>query len=262
MIPECGTRVRSAFDLPDGHLSRAKKEQMNTETDSFALALKPLAERKSAGQNIFELLKHAITCGDISSGSRVVESHIASIMGVSRTPVREAIHKLEREGLLTKLQHGGYTVTRLTREDIEDSFGIRAVLEGYAARLATVEHGPGDLKPLFRKIDQFEKHLQMDDLEALPKINTELHDMLYALSRNRILIKVINDFKDQFLRFRKIILKDKTLALASHQDHRKMLAMMQKRQEKDVELLVREHVLRGLAAILDQYDQNQFDPSA
>ena len=86
---------------------------MNTEMDSFALALKPLAERKSAGQNIFELLKHAITCGDISSGSRVVESHIASIMGVSRTPVREAIHKLEREGLLTKLQHGGYTVTRI-----------------------------------------------------------------------------------------------------------------------------------------------------
>lgn len=233
---------------------------MTTHLDSLALALKPLAERKSAGQNIYELLRHAITCGDIPSGSRMVESNIAAIMGVSRTPVREAIHKLEREGLLTKQQRGGYTVTRLTREDIRESFGIRAVLEGYAARLATVEHAPGDLEPLFRKIDQFEEHLQIDDLDALPKINTELHDMLYALSRNRILIKIINDLKDQFLRFRKIILKNRALALASHQDHREMLAMMQKRKEEEVERLVREHVLRGLTAILDQYDQNQFDP--
>jgi len=235
---------------------------MTTNLDSLALTLKPLAQRKSAGQNIYELLRHAITCGDIPSGSRMVESTIAAIMGVSRTPVREAIHKLEREGLLTRQQRGGYTVTRLTREDIRESFGIRAVLEGYAARLATVEHAPGDLEPLFRKIDQFEEHLQIDDLDALPKINTELHDMLYALSRNRILIKIINDLKDQFLRFRKIILKNKALALASHQDHREMLAMMQKRKEDEVERLVREHVLRGLAAILDQYDQNQFDPLA
>lgn len=232
---------------------------MTTGLDSFALALKPLADRKSAGQNIYELLRHAITSGDIASGSRIVESHIAAIMGVSRTPVREAIHKLEREGLLTREQRGGYIVTKLTREDIEESFGIRAVLEGYAARLATVRHTPADLKPLFRKIDRFERHLQMDDLEALPKINTELHDMLYALSRNRSLIRIINDLKDQFLRFRKIILKNRTLALASHQDHREMLTMMQKRQEEDVERLVREHILRGLTAVLDQYDQNEFD---
>jgi len=234
---------------------------MSIETDSFAVALKPLAERKSAGQNIFELLRHAITCGDIPSGSRIVESHIASILGVSRTPVREAIHKLEREGLLTKLQHRGYTVMNLTREDIEESFGVRAVLEGYAARLATLRHAPEELGPLFGKIDQFERHLQIDDLEALPGINTELHDMLYSLSGNRSLIKIIKDLKDQFLRFRRIILRNKTLALASHRDHREMLAMMQKRREDDVERLVREHILRGLTAILEEYDQNLFDPS-
>lgn len=235
---------------------------MSIKINSFAQALKPLAERKSAGQDIFEHLRQAITCGDISPGSRMVESQIAVVMGVSRTPVREAIHKLEREGLLTRQQHGGYTVTGFTREDIEESFGIRAVLEGYAARLATVEHTAEDLKPLFRKIAQFEKHLLADDLEALPRINTELHDMLYALSRNRTLIRIINDLKDQFLRFRRIILKNKTLAWESHQDHREMLAMMQQRQAEDVELLVRDHILRGLRAVLVQYDQNQCDPLA
>jgi DNA-binding GntR family transcriptional regulator len=235
---------------------------MSMKIHSFAGALKPLAEKKSAGQDIFELLKQAITCGDISPGSRMVENHIAQIMGVSRTPVREAIHKLEREGLLTKQRHGGYNVTGLTRQDIEESFGIRAVLEGYAARLATLAHTEEDLKALLRKIDEYEKALHAGDLEALPTINTEMHDMLYSLSRNRTLIKIINDLKDQFLRFRKIILKNQALALASHHDHREMLAMMQRRQAEEVERLVREHILRGLTAVLDQYDQDQLDPLA
>ncbi len=182
---------------------------------TFADTLKPLSERKSAGENIFESLKHAITRGDIDSGSRLVESEIARIMGVSRTPVREAIHKLEREGLLTKQQFGGYIVTTFTREEIEESFGIRGVLEGYAARLATDKHKPGDLTPLYQKIDEFEERLQEDDLEALPKINTELHDMLYTLSGNGSLIKIINDLREQFLRFRKVILRDRNLARAA-----------------------------------------------
>ncbi|MHB8204455.1 MAG: GntR family transcriptional regulator [Desulfomonilaceae bacterium] len=228
--------------------------------DQLANALEPLEERKSAGQIIFERLWQAITCGDIPNGSRIVENEIASRMGVSRTPVREAIHKLEREGLVIKRVHGGYSVTGLVREDIQESFGIRSVLEGYAARLATNEHTSEDLKPLSDKIYEFETRLQADDLESLPTINTELHDMLYSLSGNRRLIKIINDFKNQFLRFRKIILKDRALARISQQDHHEMLAMMRERRADDVERLVREHILRGMTAVLDQYDRQQLDP--
>lgn len=229
-------------------------------SDRLANALEPLEERKSAGQIIFERLWQAITCGDIPNGSRIVENEIASRMGVSRTPVREAIHKLEREGLVIKRVHGGYSVTGLVREDIQESFGIRSVLEGYAARLATIEHTSEDLKPLSEKICEFETRLQADDLEALPKINTDLHDILYSLSGNRRLIKIINDFKNQFLRFRKIILKDRALARISQQDHHEMLAMMRERRADDVERLVREHILRGMTAVLDQYDRQQLDP--
>lgn len=242
----------SAFELRD--------RKMFNKMDQLVNALEPLEERKSAGQIIFERLWQAITCGDIPNGSRIVENEIASRMGVSRTPVREAIHKLEREGLVIKRVHGGYSVTGLVREDIQESFGIRSVLEGYAARLATIEHTSEDLKPLSEKICEFETRLQSDDLEALPKINTDLHDMLYSLSGNRRLIKIINDFKNQFLRFRKIILKDRALARISQQDHHEMLAMMRERRADDVERLVREHILRGMTAVLDQYDRQQLDP--
>ncbi len=76
----------------------------------------------------------------MSSGSRVVESRIAEALGISRTPVREAMHKLEREGLLQRQPKGGYIVLGLNRDDIEETFGIRSVLESYAARLAAVKH--------------------------------------------------------------------------------------------------------------------------
>ena len=230
--------------------------------ESFADALRPLANRKSAGEYIFEHLKQAIISGDIPPGSRMVETRIAETMGVSRTPVREAIHKLEREGLLTKQAHSGFSVTGITREDIEECFGIRAVLEGYAARLATVRHTPQQLKPLIRKNDLFRKHLEKNDLEALPGINTELHNIIYDLSGSPKLIRMINDIKEQILRFRTMILRNKSLAKASHKDHSDMLAMMQERREQDVEKLVREHILRGQAAVLRQFDREHGDGSA
>jgi DNA-binding GntR family transcriptional regulator len=235
---------------------------MSDKTDNFVAALRPLENRKSAGEHIFEHLKQAIIRGDIPSGSRIVETRIAETMGVSRTPVREAIHKLEREGLLVKQPASGFTVTGLTRKDIEECFGIRAVLEGYAALLATVRHTPDQLKPLIRKNELFRKHLEKDDLKALPKINTELHNMIYDLSGSPKLIKMINDLKEQILRFREIILQNKTLALVSLKDHSDMIAMMQERRAEEVEKVVREHILRGQKAVLDQYDRELRDRSA
>lgn len=225
------------------------------EIESLADVLRPLGNRKSAGEHIFEHLKQAIIKGVIPPGSRMVETRIAETMGVSRTPVREAIHKLEREGLLVKSAHTGFAVTDVSREDIEECFGIRAVLEGYAARLATAKHTPEQLKPLIRWNEVFRKFLEEGNLDALPKINTELHNIIYALSGSPKLIKMINDLKEQILRFRTMILRDKSLARASHKDHSDMLAMMQERREEEVEKLVREHILRGQKAVLSQYDR-------
>lgn len=230
--------------------------------ESFAGALRPLENRKSAGEHIFEHLKQAIIRGDIPPGSRMVETQIAETMGVSRTPVREAIHKLEREGLLIKQARSGFAVSGVSREDIEECFGIRAVLEGYAARLATVRHTPQQLKPLIRKNDLFRKHLEKSDLDALPAINTDLHNIIYDLSGSPKLIKMINDIKEHILRFRTMILRSKSLAKASHKDHSDMLVMMQERREQDVEKLVREHILRGQAYVLREYDREQRDGTA
>lgn len=212
--------------------------------------LSSLAKRKSLGQHVFENLKQAIINGKIPPGERLVENRLAETLGISRTPVREAIHKLEREGYLGKRPQGGFIVLELDSVDIEETFGIRSVLEGYAARLAAIKHDKSDLRPLEAHIRMFKKHLDNEELDVLPDINTEFHDMLYALSKSPRLIKMINDLRDQIFRFRQLILRDAGLAAMSNADHIQMLEFIKRRDVDGVEKLVHEHIMRGKSAVI------------
>lgn len=232
---------------------------MEGKIDTDIAELKVLSSipvRKSLGEHVFENLKEAIIRGEFPPGKRLVETSIADALHISRTPVREAIHKLEREGLLEKLPQGGFAVLGLAREDIEETFGIRSVLESYAARLATMKYKEEDLESLSLKIHEYENQLKQDNLDALPAINTEFHDLLYRISQSPRLVKMINDLRDQIFRFRQIILKNRELAVISHRDHTRMIEYMRKKDEHGVEGLVREHILRGRDAVLKEYDGN------
>jgi DNA-binding GntR family transcriptional regulator len=215
--------------------------------------LQVLQERKPLGQHVFDNLKQAIIMGQIAPGEWLVESHIAEMLGISRTPVREAIHKLERERLIERQPRGGFTVLGLDREDIEETFGIRSVLEGYAARLATLKHQPDELDVLEKKIEQYQQNLELKRVDALPGINTEFHELLYDLSKSPRLVHMINGLRDQIFRFRQMILKNDRFAVISNEDHIRMLKFMRKRDAEKVEILVREHILRGRDAVLKEF---------
>jgi DNA-binding GntR family transcriptional regulator len=221
--------------------------------------LQAFQERKSLGEHVFESLKHSIVRGKISPGEWLVESHIAETLGISRTPVREAIHKLEREGLIERRPRGGFTVLGFERDDIEETFGIRSVLEGYAARLAAVKHDTQELKDLENKIGEFQYALDRNKMNLLPKINTEFHDLLYSLSKSPKLINMINGLRDQIYRYRQMILKERQFASTSNQDHKKMLKYIRKRDAEGAERIVREHILRGQEMVLKEYDRQRQD---
>jgi DNA-binding GntR family transcriptional regulator len=222
--------------------------------------LQAFQERKSLGEHVFENLKHSIVRGKISSGEWLVESHIAETLGISRTPVREAIHKLEREGLIERQPRGGFTVLGLKRSDIEETFGIRSVLEGYAARLAAIKHDAQELEELENKIAEFQKALDRKKMNLLPAINTEFHDLLYGLSKSPKLVNMINGLRDQIYRYRQMILKERQFASTSNQDHKKMLKYIRKRDAEGAERVVREHILRGQEMVLKEYDRQEVGP--
>ena len=215
-------------------------------------------ERKSLGQDVFEYLKNAIIDQTIEPGSRLVESKIADMLGISRTPLREALHKLEREDWIEKTGSGGFQVVTLTKNDIEQTFGVRSVLEAYAARLAAENHTNKDLLPLEKKIKEFKICLELKkDNDKLQKINTEFHDLLYALSNSPKLIKMINQLRAQISRFRQIILKQDEYAHKSNEDHIKMLDAIKNHDGEAVEKLVRAHIIKGKNAVLSQLKQEE-----
>jgi DNA-binding GntR family transcriptional regulator len=217
--------------------------------------LRSMPERRSLGQDVYEKLKQAIVNGDLPPDSRLIESRMANVLGISRTPVREAIHKLEREGLLRHNPSGGFFIVGLTRSDIKETFGIRSVLESYAARLAATHHkGEEELDPLDQKIQEYQLHLDQGNLKTLLRINTEFHDLLYALSRSPKLIKMISDLQDQIYRFRQVLLKTEENARMSNEDHKLMIEFIKRRDAEAVEKLVRAHILRGQAIVLQEFD--------
>jgi DNA-binding GntR family transcriptional regulator len=216
-------------------------------------------KRESLGTQVFEKVKGMILRGEIPPGIRIIENELADSMGISRTPVREAVHRLAAEGFVNTLPKGGYAVRGLTVSGVEETFNIRSTLESFAAFLAAKRFTDEELVPLEEKIDEFQRCLDGNDLSKLTHINTEFHDLLYALSRSPRLIKIIDDLRDDIFLLRKVMLNSADMARLSNKDHREMIKAMKKRDSGKVEELVKKHILRGKKYFLEKVSKG--DPS-
>lgn len=196
-------------------------------------------------EQVYKRLKESILNGVLTPNKRLIEEKIAAEMETSRTPVREAMQKLEKEGLIHKLPRGGYAISVITMEDIEEVFGIRSVLEGYAAYLATFRANDEDIKALEEIVRKEEECLKENNTEQIIALNTEFHENLYRAAKSAKLYVLINDLRDYIYRFRIIIFRYSGMAEISISDHKDMIALMKAKQAAQVERLVRRHIIRG-----------------
>jgi len=225
------------------------KEKLSFDVSKFR-SFEAFPAKTSFGQHIFGYLRTSILAGNIMPGSRLVENKVAQALGISRTPVREALHKLEQEGLVKQIPQGGYAVTGLTREEIEDIFGIRSLLESYAARLACARYEKDHLAALEEKHQEATRFVPQGRLDDLAKVNAEFHDMLYSISGRPKLIEIIGNLQSQIQRFRSIILTNEDNARISLDMHSKLLQALKKRDEDRVEKLMKDHILQGQKIVM------------
>ena len=202
-------------------------------------------KKENLGNQVFEQLKEMIFKGELAPGKRIIESEVADSIGISRTPVREALHKLEAERLLMHLPKGGYVVKGMSLSEIQETFDIRIILESFAGFLAAKRCNDKEILPLEKKLEEFEKYLIKNDLKELTRVNTEFHELLYALSKSPKLIKMINNLRDEIFLLREILLDSMKMASLSHDDHKEMIKAIKNREAKKVERLIKEHILRG-----------------
>ncbi len=217
-------------------------------------SVKPVGKPRPMGEVAYASLKEAIVKGDLAPGQRLIEHQLSTHMKVSRIPVREAIKKLEQDGLVEKLDGRGFAVKSLTREEIEETFGIRSVLESYAAFLATEHMNDAVLEKLEDSIEAYRNALGDGDTEKLMQLNTHFHEVLYRAAGSKKLYALINNFRDYIYRYRRPLLDNRDRARLSLGDHEEMVQAMKERDKEKVEKLVKRHILRGKGLIIEAMD--------
>ncbi len=217
-------------------------------------------QKKSLREEVYQALRRSILHGKLKAGQRLIEEQLANQVGISRTPVREAFHKLERDDLVTRLPKGGFAVREFTKEDAEEIFGIRRALESYAAYLATRHILPDKVSILEKKLKESEDALEKGNDDKVVQLHTEFHDLLYKSCKSKKLIEMINDFRDYFYRYRSALLHTENGLSQSNRDHRQMLEAMKKKNPRLAEKLVRKHLARGKEIVLREIDKGRMAP--
>lgn len=157
---------------------------------------------------VFNTLREAILKGDLKPGERLMELQLASKLGVSRTPIREAIRMLEQEGLAVTMPRRGAEVAKMTLKDMEDVLEIRDALDELAVRLACDRITGEQLKQLVEVKEAFETSTKSGDVKKIADSDVRFHDIIYEATGNPKLVTMLNNLREQVYRYRVECIKD------------------------------------------------------
>ncbi|HPT86322.1 MAG TPA: GntR family transcriptional regulator [Bacillota bacterium] len=206
---------------------------------------------------VFESLREAIISGQLRPGERMMEIQLAEEMGVSRTPVREAIRKLELEGLVEMIPRKGAYVAGLSLRDIADVFEIRRALEGLAAELAADRITDEELERLERYLVIISEQIEAGNLEEVVQTDTDFHTLLYQASRNNRLSQIINNLREQIQRFRTTSLSYPGRMKAALEEHRKIVEAISSRDEEQARRIAQEHIENAENSLMSVIQQDK-----
>lgn len=202
-------------------------------------------------------LKSGVLSGDFKPGERLTEEHLAKKLGVSRTPVREALHRLASEGLIQPLESRGFCVARDSREEMEDLFDIRAALEGYAIRLICECISDQTLEQLNEFVRKAQDALDRKKLDEIFKYNTQFHDTLHMVIAGKTRFhSLIADIRKYVLRYRKDSLYYLDGAKRTIDGHRKILLAISLKDPDLCERLIRQHIGEAREDALHKISEN------
>lgn len=200
---------------------------------------------------VFESLREAIILGHLRPGERLMEIQLAEQMGVSRTPVREAIRKLELEGLVVMVPRKGAYVAGLSIKDIADVFEIRKALEGLAAELAADRISDEEIENLERVLHRLADAADQKNFDTFIEVDTEFHAILFQAGRNERLSQIINNLREQIHRFRITSLSMPGRMTAAVEEHRKIVEAISQHDLDEAKRLAQEHIENAENTIME-----------
>jgi DNA-binding GntR family transcriptional regulator len=194
---------------------------------------------RDLGLEAYVRLKGAIRDGTFPSGARLTEMDVSTWLGMSRTPAREAIHRLETDGLVSHEPRRGLTVTRPDHQMVVELYVMREALEGTAARLAAQHANDTELEALANLVEDEPAH--MDDPAALSVINQRLHRLIHVSAHNRFLLRSLSSLSDTMTLLPTMLGAPKR-ARQSHEEHLQVLDSIRRRDFSAAEEAMRRHL--------------------
>lgn len=191
---------------------------------------------------VFNTLRRAILKGELEPGERLMEIALANRLGVSRTPIREAIRKLELEGLVVMIPRKGAEVARITEKDLRDVLEVRTSLEKLAIELACDRVTDEDIRDLRETCQAFADSLDNEDLTEIAEKDVAFHDVIFRATKNARLIQILNNLREQMYRYRLEYLKDKESHPRLVEEHQKILDAIVKKDKERAVCLIQEHI--------------------
>jgi len=201
-------------------------------------------------------LRDAVIVGELQPGEPLYEIHLAERLGMSRTPVREALKLLARDGYLEELPSRGYTVPRRSLDDLREFFELREVLESTAARYAALRATRGELEQMDRICAKYERE---KDEEKWSQMGHEFHTLVVQAARNTRLQAMLHSLNAQIVISRRAVTRaDPSRRESAMRDHRAIYEAIHARDETQAQALAAEHVRRSYETTLRAYQPNVF----
>ncbi len=201
---------------------------------------------------VFNTLRQAILTGELKPGERLMEIHLANRLGVSRTPIREAIRKLELEGLVIMIPRRGAEVAQITEKSMNDVLEVRRSMDALCVELACERITEEALIQLKEACDKFEQAVQTKDIKQIAQADVALHDIIVQATGNMRLVQLINNLSEQMYRYRFEYIKDSSQHVRLIEEHR-MIYDSIVRKDKDAACeAAKTHIDNQKKAIIDQ----------
>ena len=191
---------------------------------------------------VFNTLRQAILKGELKPGERLMEIQLAEKLGVSRTPIREAIRKLELEGLVLMIPRRGAEVAKISHKSLQDVLEVRGALEALATDLACQRITDEELEDLRKAQENFKKAVESGTEMQIAEADEAYHDIIYNASNNKRLVQMINNLREQMYRYRLEYIKDEAQRGILISEHENILEAIRIRDVIRAQALMKEHI--------------------
>ena len=199
---------------------------------------------------VFNTLRQAILKGELKPGERLMEIALAEKLGVSRTPIREAMRKLELEGLVVMIPRRGAQVANITEKDLNDVLEVRIALENLSIENACARMTEEQLDELWKAAKSFESTRDEGNLVKLAEADVAFHEIIYKSSDNRRLNQVLNNLREQIYRYRVEYLKDEETRKLLVKEHEELYRAIKNRDVKLAQEISFQHIENQREAII------------